>query len=243
MSNPSHLCSNCHEPLEPGSVFCTHCGTRALKLRPRNNVAPTKRKRTIRKIGFGLGLLAALAIAIWAIRAPGQSPTYSGASTPSSSASASPSASKSTSPSSSSTASSPSSSSTASSAAVTPSASNGGSQGWVHQSIAYQSSTISLEVPTSISHLSAASSSRWVWTTSSGSSSNGITVEIVPNKTSGANQSLGPNTYGTPIVQTPSTASQTIDIHWSGQWLAVKMVVPASHIDWLGKIARSVGIT
>lgn len=113
---------------------------------------------------------------------------------------------------------------------------------WTVEVERYHTVQVSLRLPTSLAHLEKSSSTAWTWGATS--TPDRVTLGIVGAKPGNASVSLGPNTWGTPIQNNATTASQNLYVEWTpGHWAEVLMTVPAQDEGWLGSIAESVRIS
>jgi hypothetical protein len=116
------------------------------------------------------------------------------------------------------------------------------SAGWTPEVESYQNVQFEVRLPISMHTALGSSAGSWTWGTPH--SLDRVTLSVVSAKPATATVHLGSNTYGTPIAQTASTASQNLFVTWAAQkWLEVSMTVPKSHVNWLGGIATSVRIS
>lgn len=106
----------------------------------------------------------------------------------------------------------------------------------------YQNVTLSVAVPSTMATLLQTSANQWVW----GIPHTGyrVVLGVVAGKSPAATVPLGPGTFGTPITNTASSASQSLYIEWApNQWAEVLMTVPRSDSSWLEAIATHVRIS
>lgn len=115
-------------------------------------------------------------------------------------------------------------------------------QGWTAVAETYQNVQFGLRLPLALKSALNASPTAWTW--GSPGTPYQVALDVVTGKPSSASTSLGPNTWGTPIRKTSTTASQALYINWAAhKWVEVSMVVPVSHIGWLASIASSVRVS
>ena len=113
---------------------------------------------------------------------------------------------------------------------------------WVPEVESYQKVQISLRLPSTLSTPLSSSATAWTW--GRRGTGYGVNMDVVSQKPADASVNLGPQTFGTPIQKTSTSAEQALYITWDHhQWVEVKMTVPLSHIDWIGAIAKSVGVS
>ncbi|PSR21432.1 MAG: zinc ribbon domain-containing protein [Sulfobacillus acidophilus] len=116
------------------------------------------------------------------------------------------------------------------------------SASWTPEVESYQNVQFEVRLPAAMHNALGASAGSWSWGTTNGLDR--VTLSVVSAKPSSATVNLGPNTYGTSITQTASTASQNLFVTWAPhKWLEVSMTVPKGHVNWLGGIATSVRIS
>ncbi len=113
---------------------------------------------------------------------------------------------------------------------------------WVPEVESYQKVQISLRVPASLSTSLLASAKAWRW--GQHGTPFGVGLDVVSQKPASASVNLGPQTFGTSIQKTGTSAEQAMYITWDHhQWVEVQMTVPINHIDWLYAIAKTVGVS
>lgn len=235
------MCPQCGQNVLPDDQFCFHCGA---NLAPQPRVGPSPRLRKKRPWWL-YGLAGLVVVGLGSLIFRGHTSQKSAATPPKNLSAASsrhhhshqhPSTAPSTStPASVSPGPTPSSTS-----------SNNPGSGWITQTVPYNGGTVSLQLPSALSHVESQGGGQWVYGPSSGTSgtAGSVTLEIVGQKSSSATQSLGPGTYGTAITNQGSLVSQTLYVQWPQHgWVRVAMSVPGSQESWIRTIAQSVQIT
>ncbi len=113
---------------------------------------------------------------------------------------------------------------------------------WVPEVESYQKVQISLRLPANLSTPLSSSATAWRW--GERGTSFGVSMDVVSQKPADASVSLGPQTFGTPIQKSGTSAGQAMYITWGHhQWVEVQMTVPISHMDWIYAIAKTVGVS
>ena len=97
-----------------------------------------------------------------------------------------------------------------------------------------------MSIPRSLNHLEASNPGSWQW----GNKKGQISMAVTGQKPANITQPLGPQTFGTAIVQQGKVVSQSIYVQWAAnRWVAVNIQVPAKHESWLSRIAQSVRVS
>jgi hypothetical protein len=106
----------------------------------------------------------------------------------------------------------------------------------------YQRVQFSLAVPLSMKAGPAASSTSWTWVDPN--TPFHVTMSVVSGRPRFASETLGPQTYGTPIVQSTTAASQELFVNWAGgKWVEIAMAVPLKDSNWRTVIAQSIRVS